>query len=129
MQQESRHISVFIDRPVAEVYGYACDPTNLPNWAAGLATGVRSEGGRIFADSPMGQIEIVFAPKNEFGVLDHDVITEDGTRTYNPLRVVADGDSSELTFSVRRRDATQEEFDRDCAAVLADLQTLKSIME
>ncbi|WP_210414680.1 SRPBCC family protein [Microlunatus elymi] len=129
MQQQSRHVSVFIDRPVAEVYDYASDPNNLPHWAAGLASGIRIEDGQVVADSPMGRIEIVFAPRNEFGVLDHDVITPDGTRTYNPMRVVASGGSSEVIFSVRRRDTSQEDFDNDCAAVLVDLESLKSIME
>lgn len=33
----SRHISVVINRAQAEVYGFAADPANLPEWAGGLA--------------------------------------------------------------------------------------------
>jgi len=33
---ESRHISTSIKRPATEVYDYAANPANLPEWAAGL---------------------------------------------------------------------------------------------
>lgn len=75
---ESRHIGVWISRPAADVYRYAADPTNLPRWAAGLAT---SEVTRIGDDwvvcSPMGEVTVRFAPANDFGVLDH-VVTASG---------------------------------------------------
>lgn len=129
MGSTSRHVSVIIDRPATEVYRYAADPANLPQWAAGLASGIASEDGRWYAESPMGRIEIVMAPENDFGVLDHEVITADGTVMANPMRVVPDGEGSELIFTVRRRELSDEEFEKDAAAVLADLLTLKTIME
>ena len=129
METESRHVSVFVNRPAADVYRYAADPENLPRWAAGLATGITSEDGRWFADSPMGRIEIIFAPTNDFGVLDHEVRTPDGASTYNPMRVLPAGPGCELIFSVRRRGMSDAEFDRDAAAVLADLQSLAALME
>lgn len=126
--EQSRHVSVLIGCPAVQVYDFAADPANLPQWAAGLATGVDQEGERTFAESPMGRIEIVFAPRNEFGVLDHDVITPDGARTSNPMRVVATDDGCEVIFSVRRRGMSDQDFDRDAAAVQADLETLRRIM-
>lgn len=129
MGNDSRHVGVRIDRPAAEVYRYAADPAHLPQWAAGLATGIRTEAGHWYADSPMGPIEIRMAPNNPYGVLDHDVITPDGTVMSNPMRVVADGTGCEVIFTVRRRQLTDAEFDRDAAAVLADLQSLKALLE
>jgi hypothetical protein len=129
MERASRHVSVIIDRPSDEVYRYICDPANLPHWAAGLASGISAEDGRWFAESPMGRVEIVMAPANPFGVLDHDVITADGAVMNNPLRVVPADRGSEVIFTVRRRELSDEDFDRDAAAVQADLQTLKTIME
>ncbi|GAA4838950.1 SRPBCC family protein [Luteimicrobium xylanilyticum] len=94
---ESRYVGVLVARPAEEVYAYAADPVNLPAWAAGLAAGVVQEGGRWFADSPMGRVELRFAPANAFGVLDHDVVEPDGRTTSNPLRVVpAPGGSETL---------------------------------
>jgi uncharacterized membrane protein len=40
MTSESRHLSEWIDRPADEVYEYASDPANLPQWAPGLGSSV-----------------------------------------------------------------------------------------
>ena len=46
------------------------------------------------------------------------------------MRVVADGQSCEVVFTVRRQPGmTDEEFDRDADAVRADLATLKRLLE
>ena len=129
MPDESQHVSVHIALPAAEVYAYAADPAHLPEWAAGLASGVHHEDGRWFADSPMGRIELRFAPPNAFGVLDHDVVEPDGTTTTNPLRVVPAPGGSEVIFTVRRRGMTDDELRRDVAAVRADLETLARVVE
>ena len=127
---ESRHISTHIDRPVREVYDYASDPANLPAWAAGLGSSIERVDGRWVMESPMGRIVVDFAPSNEYGVLDHDVTLPSGQTVHNPFRVIADGDGSEVVFTVRRPpEATDEEFERDAAAVLADLRSLKQKVE
>ncbi|QRY83824.1 SRPBCC family protein [Tsukamurella tyrosinosolvens] len=128
MTEESRHISVVIPRPAAEVYAFARDPENLVRWAAGLATGVRFDGDDLLTDSPMGEVRVRFAAANPFGVLDHDVTLPDGTVVNNPLRVLAHPDGAEVLFTVRRLGASDADFDRDCATVLADLERLRSVM-
>ena len=126
----SRHVSTHIDRPLKEVYAYASDPTNLPEWAPGLCSSVERVDGQWVAESPMGRIVLDWAPPNEFGVLDHHVTVESGETFYNPMRVTADGTGCEVVFSVRRQPAmTDEEFDRDANAVLADLVALKNRLE
>jgi hypothetical protein len=127
---ESRHLSVYIDRPAAAVYAYARDPAHLPVWAAGLAAGIRRERGEWVADSPMGRVLVRFVPVNEYGVLDHDVVLPDGTSVTNPLRVLADGDGAEVVFTARRRPAmTDEQWSADVAAISADLESLKRALE
>ncbi|KXP04402.1 SRPBCC family protein [Tsukamurella tyrosinosolvens] len=128
MTEESRHISVVIPRPAAEVYAFARDPENLVRWAAGLATGVRFDGDDLLTDSPMGEVRVRFAAANPFGVLDHDVTLTDGTVVNNPLRVLVHPDGAEVLFTVRRLGASDADFDRDCATVLADLERLRSVM-
>ncbi|GMA23832.1 polyketide cyclase [Luteimicrobium album] len=129
MTDESRHVSVRVPRPAAEVYAYASDPAHLPEWAAGLASGVVHDGDRWFADSPMGRVELRFAPPNDFGVLDHDVVEPDGTTTSNPMRVVPAPGGSEVIFTVRRRGMSDAELERDVAAVHADLEALARVVE
>ena len=127
---QSRHLTVSLDRPAAAVYTYARDPAHLPVWAAGLAAGIRLERGEWVADSPMGRVLVRFVPVNEYGVLDHDVVLPDGTTTTNPMRVLPDGAGSEVVFTVRRRAGmNDEEWAADTAAVAADLETLRRVLE
>ena len=46
-----RHLSVHIDRPVQDVYDYASDPANAPEWAAGLTdAGFAADAEAVQAD-------------------------------------------------------------------------------
>jgi uncharacterized protein YndB with AHSA1/START domain len=131
MSQSSRHISVHVTRPAGEVYTFAADPRNLPRWAAGLAgTTVEEIDGQWVTDSPMGRVTFTFAPPNDFGVLDHDVRLPDGETVHNPLRVLPDGDGSEVVFTLRHRPGmSDDDVERDAAAVAQDLATLKALVE
>ncbi|MFE9726973.1 SRPBCC family protein [Streptomyces sp. NPDC005794] len=127
---ESRHLGIRIDRPAGEVYAYTSDPSHLPEWAAGLGRSIEEIDGRWIADSPMGRVVVAFAPRNDFGVLDHDVTLPSGETVHNPVRVIADGPGCEVVFTLRRRQGVStEEFERDAAAVSADLATLKRLAE
>lgn len=130
MGSRSRHISIGIDRPTPEVYDFAADPRNLPLWAAGLAgSEVERDGEQWFTDSPMGRVRFTFTPRNDFGVLDHDVTLPSGEVVHNALRVIRDGDACEVVFTLRQRpDMTDEDFERDADAVATDLATLRSLV-
>lgn len=130
---ESRHVSVWINTSPAEAYAYVADPQNLPQWAAGLASGeVRAVEGRWAVSSPMGEISVEFAAPNDLGVVDHVVRLPDGEVFYNPMRVTPAGDDErwcEVVFTVRGRPgATDDEMAADVAAVRADLEQLRRIL-
>ena len=127
----SEHVSVRIDRPLAEVYGFAADPLNLPKWAAGLAgSRVEHDGEQWYTESPMGRVSFTFAPPNDFGVLDHLVTLPSGETVYNPLRIIGDGAGCEVVFTLRRRPRVgDDEFEADVRAVTADLVALKALLE
>jgi hypothetical protein len=131
MGWRSQHISISIERSKSEVYDFAADPLNLPRWAAGLAgSNVERDGHQWFTESPMGRVTFTFAPRNDFGVLDHDVTLPSGQIVHNPLRVISDGDECEVVFTLRQRpEMTDEDFERDAEAVAKDLATLKSVVE
>jgi len=125
-----RHLSKHIDRPAPEVYDYASRPANLPAWAPGLGGSIEEIDGQWIAESPMGRVVVAFAPANDFGVLDHEVTLPSGETIYNPMRVTADGAGCEVVFSLRRPSGmSDEDFERDAEAVLADLTGLKRTME
>ncbi len=130
MTRESRHLSVYIDRPVSEVYAYASDPANLPRWAPGLGSSVVEEDGAWFVETAEGRVRVTFARHNEYGVLDHEVLTPSGEIVYVPLRAIADGDGCEVVFTLRRSAGmTDAEFERDTTLVKGDLALLKEVLE
>lgn len=123
-------MSVYIARPVAQVYEYVSDPANLPRWAPGLGGSVVEVDGAWYVETPEGRARVTFAPDNEYGVLDHDVLTPSGEAVYVPLRAIADGDGCEVVFTVRRAPwMTDADFERDAAQVRRDLALLKEILE
>lgn len=126
----SRHISTHIDRPAGEVYAYASNPANLPEWAQGLGGSIDRIDGQWIAESPMGRVVVAFAKENELGVLDHDVTLPSGEVVYNPVRVIADATGCEVVFTLRRQPGMSDaDFWRDGDAVAADLSALKHVME
>lgn len=128
----SRHVSTFVERPAAAVYAVAADPQRLPEWAAGLAGAeVVRYGDEWATDSPMGRVRIAFTPRNDFGVLDHTVTLPSGEAVLNPMRVVpVDDETCEVVFTVRQRAGmSDDDLERDVAAVARDLATLKELVE
>jgi uncharacterized protein YndB with AHSA1/START domain len=127
---KSRHVSRVISVSPDLVYEFASNPDNLPKWAAGLAkTEVVREGDVLLVDSPMGKVAVRFVPRNEYGVLDHDVTLPSGTTVTNPVRVLAHPEGSEVVFTIRQIELTDDEFNRDIGMVEADLERLKRLME
>lgn len=131
MAAESQHLSTVINRPSSAVYEYVAHPANLATWAGGLASStVEQVDGQWVVDSPMGRVAISFVDHNDFGVLDHVVTLPSGESVYNPLRVIPNGDVSEVVFTLRQRPGmTEEEFTQDAESVRADLATLKRVLE
>jgi hypothetical protein len=117
----SRHVGVWIDATPDAVYAFASDRAELPRWAAGLA------------DPSLSDAVVEFVPQNALGVLDHVVRLPSGEAVYNPMRVIPGGTGEtgcEVVFTLRRGPGvTDAEFEADAAAVAADLQTLRGLLE
>ena len=125
-----RTLSITIDASPERVYAFVADPLNLPKWAAGLGRSISKIDGRWMAETPNGVVTVEFAPKNALGVLDHTVTLPDGAKVYLPIRVVANGEGSELVFVLfQTPQMSDAEFERDAGMVTADLRTLKKLVE
>lgn len=126
----SVHLSRVITVGPDEVYDFVANPGNLGAWASGLAEGtVTQEGEMVLVDSPMGRVSVEFVPRNDLGVLDHDVTLPTGERITNHMRVQSHPHGSEVLFSLRQLTLTDEEFERDLKLVEADLDQLKGLLE
>lgn len=130
MPYPARLISQTIAAPAQAVYDFASRMDNLPQWASGLARGVTEENGEWFTESPMGRVKVAMAPRNPFGVLDHDVTLPDGSTVHNAMRVTPAGDGSVVAFVLLRLPGvTDDACDADAAHVAKDLAALKALME
>lgn len=109
-----RHLSITIDVPLPRAYEFAHEPNNFPAWAEGMTGGA----------------DIQYSPKNEYGVLDHRVRIDGVPEIYVPLRMIANGDGTEVVFTLFRGPGMSDaDFERDQAMVKKDLANLKNLLE
>ncbi len=129
MSWPARHISRFIARKPAAVCAFLADHRNLPKWAAGLSAGISEENGVVISESPMGKVQVRFAPGAELGIFDHDVTLPDGQTFHNPLRVLENDGGSEVVFTLYRHAAVSDEaYEKDASLIAADLERLSAAL-
>ncbi|MGE7775523.1 SRPBCC family protein [Chitinophaga sp. NPDC101104] len=130
MTYPAKHISISINKPADQVYRFASDPENFPKWVKFVKSIRPDTGNAWLAETDLGHIRIDFAPKNEFGVIDHLVTLPDGSTINNPMRVIENAMGSEFIFTLFwMTGRTEKEFTEDAKLVEADLQQLKQILE
>jgi hypothetical protein len=126
----AHNINVAIERPPSEVYDFLSKPENFPRWASGLAPSIQREDDHWVSDTAEGRVEIRFSARNDLGVLDHRVTMPSGVEVYIPMRVVANGEGSEVIFTLFQTPGmTDEILERDIRWVTGDLATLKDLLE
>jgi hypothetical protein len=127
---EVKNVSVSIHRSPGDVYAFISNGENVPRWAAGLGTKIRRDGGEWVAEGPIGRVRVRFAPPNDLGVADHDVVLATGVTVHNPIRVVPNGAGSTVIFTLLRQPGiSARQFKQDAQAVERDLATLKTLLD
>ncbi len=130
MLMKSRTVSVSIARPPAKVYDFAAAPENFPRWAPAFCRSVAYENGEWVAQTPEGPATVRFAERNPYGVLDHDVRLPSGQQVHSAMRVVPNGDGSEICFTLFQWPGmTDEQYAEDARQVESDLRNLKRVLE
>lgn len=124
-------LSISVMRSARELYDMIWMPEAFPRWASGLSRGgLEREGDRWKATGPDGAVRIRFSERNSFGVMDHWVDVGPGPVVYVPLRIVENGEGSEVMLTLFRQPGmSAETFAADEALVLRDLSALKSLAE
>jgi hypothetical protein len=126
----SRTLSIRIERAFDATYDFVSKPENFPRWASGLGQSLVFADGAWTAQTPLGPVSIAFTPRNGFGVVDHQVTLGSGVKIEVPMRVIANGNGSEVLFTLfRQPDMTPETFAGDAAWVERDLASLKALLE
>jgi hypothetical protein len=124
-----KNINISINRPPADVYQFAANPENFPKWVK-FVKSISRQGENWVAESDLGKLKIKFTPKNDFGIIDHDVTLANGETVTNHMRVIRNNKGSEFIFTLFRLPGrTDQEYEADAKAVSTDLQQLKTILE
>ena len=124
-------ILVSIDCPVGTVYDFLADPRNLPTWLVDIGSTIEHVRDQEWvAEAPIGRFTFRFSPRNSFGILDFVVFRQGGPEISMPVRVVANGDGTDLTLTVFRRPETADAiYASELEWIRADLATLKTLLE
>ena len=127
---KSRTLTVAIARDPSVVYAFVSNLENLPRWAPAFCRSITRAGSAWRVETPQGPMGIRIAVPNDSGVLDHVVIPAPGVEVFVPMRVVPNGQGSEVLFTLfHRLDMTDEQFANDAGLVAQDLRTLKRVLE
>lgn len=123
-------LSVTIRRDPQHVYDFISDPTKLPLWAEGLGETVQKRDKDWIVQTPAGAMKIVFAERNSLGVADHTVYPPNVAPVYVPMRVLANGNGSEVLFTLfRQPDMSDAQYERDAELVRRDLHKLQQLLQ
>lgn len=126
----ARHLAITIEVPFARAYAFAAQPENFAAWAAGLADSLRRTREGWVASTPAGLARVHFSEPNPWGILDHRVEPEGQPGIDVPLRMMPNGDGTEIVFTLYRRPGMSvAAFERDAELVMADLRALKALLE
>jgi hypothetical protein len=127
--QRAHAVTVSIARAPEAVEEFVRDPRQFPRWLA-LVNAVRPVADGWLAETADGPLLFRFVPRNGLGVVDHNVRLPDGRELLNAMRVTANGEGCQVVFlAVQRPGAPEAEFQADIAAVTADLERLKALLE
>jgi hypothetical protein len=127
---KSKTLSVSIAASPSAVYEFASNPENMPKWARGFAKAVTLAKDGWVVETAEGSVALRFVERNVLGVLDHIVTLPTGLKIRNPMRVMPNGNGSEVVFTLfQTENLSDKEFAADAELVKNDLRTLKQILE
>lgn len=123
-------ISIKIEKPKDEVFLFASNPENFPQWMAFVQSIKKISGDSWKAETTIGSVIIDVFPENKLGVIDHNITFPDKTVVHHSLRVIQNDTGSKVVFVLFEMPGkTPEEYQKDAVAVRADLNKLKQVME
>ena len=126
----ARTVSIGVERLPGAVYDYVRDPRHLPVWAPSFAKSVHRRGDSWVVETGLESLGFSFVAPNVLGVLDHRVTGANGLNSVNPMRVIANGEGSEVLFTLFREPGMPDaDFARGLEAVRSDLSALKRVLE
>ncbi len=127
---KSTTVGVSVNRDPKTVYEFVSNLENLPTWAKMFCLSVKQLNGGWIVETPQGPAKIRLVERNNLGILDHHVNTSPAVEVFVPMRVVPNGDGSEVMLTVfQTPEMSEEKFAEDIGLVERDLKNLKHALE
>jgi hypothetical protein len=127
---KSKTMSASIKSDHKTVYDFVSNLENLPRWASSTFPSIKEVKGEWVVDSPNGRNKVMITEKNNFGILDHYVKLTSGVEVYVPMRVIKNGDGSEVLLTVfQAPEMTDDGYAKDLQTVEKDLNHLRTLIE
>lgn len=127
---KSKTMSTSIKSDPKTVYDFVSNLENLPRWASSTFPSIKEVNGEWVVETPNGRNKVMITEKNNFGILDHHVKLTSGVEVYVPMRVVKNGDGSEVLLTVfQAPEMTDDGYAKDIQTVEKDLNHLKTLIE
>src|SRR4051812_48253361 len=98
----TKTLSITISRPWKDVFDFLADAENLPRWNRGYCRQLKKQAGKWCMDSPLGEVQVQLITDHFSGVLDQQIIPSTGPAFRVPLRVLENGEGSEVVMTVFR---------------------------
>ena len=118
----SRTISVSIRRDPKVVYEFILNLENFPRWARSTFQSINQLNGKWVAETAQGSVTIDLTERINFGILDHFVKLSSGAVIFVPMRVIKNGEGSEVIFTLfQTADMPDDKFAEDAKSVKQDL--------
>lgn len=129
---KARTLTVLINRPIDDVYGFLTDPANMARWT-NLSQGQPepAEGPLVWSFAgPNGRVLARFSPPNDLHVLDYSLQSGAHVWQSSSVRLTRNGNGCVLTHtSVQQPLVSDAAFDSESEWLHADLLVLKTLME
>lgn len=130
--RRSHTITLQIDYPYEAAYRFLANPLNYAAWAAVEKDSYRPlDNGDWEAMTNFGGLRhFRFTAVNAFGVLDHAIFVPGEEPQWTPMRVMPNGEGTELAFTFYQRPGMGEpEFASAIEWITTDFLTLKTLLE
>ena len=116
--------------PPPDVAAFLGDLARWPSWAPWIRSVSRTGERTWTLETEAGRMQVQLVEPNALGVLDHHVTLDSGRTVFNAMRVIPNGDGSELVMTIfQQPGVSTAEFERDVQAVRDDLARLKRAAE
>ena len=123
---KARTLTVLINRPIDEVYGFLSQPDNMARWMPiGSGQAEPAEGPLVWSFvGPDGEIMARFSPPNDLYVLDYTLQSGAHIWQSSSVRLIRNGNGCVLVHT-----SVQQPLVSDAAFMETDLHVLKTLLE